>query len=63
MHKVVLEAKDQEEIESIAKLLVENEITHKLWTEQPENYPTCLAIKPYPKNDVHKFVKKLKLFS
>ena len=24
-------------------------IRHKLWIEQPENYPTCLALKPYPK--------------
>jgi hypothetical protein len=23
--------------------------SHKLWVEQPENFPTCLALKPYPK--------------
>ena len=57
-----LQAKDQKTIEDIAQKLKENEIKHKLWTEQPENYPTCLALKPYPKDDVHKFLKKLKLF-
>lgn len=33
-----------------------------MWIEQPENIPTCIAIKPYLKDDVHKFVKKFKLF-
>lgn len=62
MHKVVLEASGQEQIENLAQKLEENNIAFKLWIEQPENYPTCLAIKPYPKDDVHKYVKKFKLF-
>ena len=24
-------------------------VDFKLWNEQPENYPTCLATRPYPK--------------
>lgn len=39
-----------------------NDIKHKLWIEMPENIATCIAIKPYNKEDVHKYVKKLKLF-
>jgi Peptidyl-tRNA hydrolase PTH2 len=30
--------------------------------EQPENFPTCLATKPYYKSQVASFFKKLKLF-
>ncbi|KAL8201223.1 hypothetical protein R6Q57_012562 [Mikania cordata] len=41
--------------------LTSNNIAHKLWIEQPENYPTCLASKPYPKSVVSTFFKKLKL--
>jgi hypothetical protein len=28
--------------------------SHKLWVEQPENFPTCLALKPYPKESSNK---------
>ncbi|XP_014217846.1 putative peptidyl-tRNA hydrolase PTRHD1 [Copidosoma floridanum] len=62
MHKVVLEAPSEETLKELHKTLDENSIRHKLWIEQPENIPTCLVIKPYPKDEVHKFLKKLKLF-
>ncbi|XP_055381494.1 putative peptidyl-tRNA hydrolase PTRHD1 [Condylostylus longicornis] len=61
MHKVILEAPDQQSIQDLRKLLEENDIKHKLWIEQPENIPTCIAVKPYPKESVHKYVKKFKL--
>ncbi|KAH8290038.1 hypothetical protein KR093_007666 [Drosophila rubida] len=61
MHKVVLEAKDEAALVKLSEKLKENEIKHKLWIEQPENTPTCLAIKPYVKDAVHKYVKNLKL--
>ncbi|XP_065366136.1 putative peptidyl-tRNA hydrolase PTRHD1 [Calliphora vicina] len=61
MHKVVLEAKDEAALTKLANKLKENEIQHKLWIEQPENIPTCIAIKPYVKEDVHKYVKNFKL--
>ena len=35
---------------------------YKLWIEQPENYPTCLATKPYPRDEISKFFKKFKLY-
>ena len=41
--------------------LTEAGVLHKLWVEQPENYPTCLATKPYPKSAVALHFKKLNL--
>ncbi|KAG5285807.1 hypothetical protein AALO_G00007660 [Alosa alosa] len=62
MHKVVLEAKDQESLSKLASTLSEKGVAHKLWMEQPENIPTCLALKPYPKETVQPFLRKFKLF-
>uniref|UniRef100_D3TQ35 peptidyl-tRNA hydrolase n=1 Tax=Glossina morsitans morsitans TaxID=37546 RepID=D3TQ35_GLOMM len=61
MHKVILEAKDDTVLLKLTEKLKEDDIKHKLWIEQPENVPTCLAIKPYAKERVHKYVKHLKL--
>ena len=49
MHKVVLEAPGEADLIKISEKLKEGGIDHKLWIEQPENFPTCLAVKPYPK--------------
>lgn len=59
----VLQVPDLDTLTSLAQSLAENNIDHKLWIEQPENIPTCIAIKPYLKPDVHKFLKKFKLYS
>ena len=40
MHKIVLEAKDEDQLKVLADQLKEGAIDHKLWVEQPENYPT-----------------------
>lgn len=53
---------NEETLKKVAAKLTENSIAHKLWIEQPENIPTCLAIKPYPKDEVKKFVNKFKLY-
>lgn len=63
MHKVVLEAPDVSKLNSLGEVLQQNDIKHKVWIEQPENIPTCIALKPYRKEDVHKYVKKFKLLS
>eukprot|EP00983_Pelagomonas_calceolata_P104139 1158990-Pelagomonas_calceolata.AAC.1 len=39
----------------------EERIQHKLWVEQPEDFATSLATKPYPKTDVAQYFKKLQL--
>uniref|UniRef100_L7M2B4 peptidyl-tRNA hydrolase n=1 Tax=Rhipicephalus pulchellus TaxID=72859 RepID=L7M2B4_RHIPC len=62
MHKVVLAASTDSELISLSETLEAANIDHKLWTEQPENIPTCLATKPYVKADVQKFFKDFKLF-
>ncbi|KAG9454481.1 hypothetical protein H6P81_007385 [Aristolochia fimbriata] len=61
MHKVVLEVKGETQIINLSEKLVAGGIAHKLWIEQPENIPTCLATKPYPKSVVSSFFRKLKL--
>lgn len=62
MTKVVLEAPDERSLIALKEKLTEAGIDHKVWIEQPENYATCIAIKPYPKPEVHKYVKKFKLY-
>ncbi|XP_002127563.1 putative peptidyl-tRNA hydrolase PTRHD1 [Ciona intestinalis] len=62
MRKVVLEAKDEENLCSLAEALQQNDVDSKLWIEQPENIATCLVTKPYKKEDVQRFFKNLKLF-
>ena len=56
------QAKGEEEIKRLGDVLSENMIDHKMWVEQPENYPTCLATKPYKKEDIQKYFKKFKLY-
>lgn len=62
MHKVVLEAKDEQQLQSLAERLKESGVDHKVWVEQPENYPTCLAVRPYPKAQVQDHFKMFKLY-
>ncbi|CAM6088904.1 unnamed protein product [Calypogeia fissa] len=61
MHKVTLEVKGETQLRNLAQKLESGRIVHKLWIEQPENYATCLATKPYLKNEVASYFKKLKL--
>ncbi|POO03842.1 Peptidyl-tRNA hydrolase, PTH [Trema orientale] len=61
MHKVTLEVKGETQILNLSAKLTAGGIAHKLWIEQPENFPTCLATKPYPKSIVSSYFKKLKL--
>jgi peptidyl-tRNA hydrolase len=61
MHKCVLGIEDQEKLESLHAKLTESGIVHKMWVEQPENIPTCIAVKPYDKETVQEYFKDLKL--
>ncbi|XP_078037557.1 putative peptidyl-tRNA hydrolase PTRHD1 [Augochlora pura] len=61
MHKAVLEVPDEASLNALATVLNSNGIQHKLWIEQPENIPTCLAVKPYPADEVRSYFKKYKL--
>ncbi|KAM9561876.1 putative peptidyl-tRNA hydrolase PTRHD1 [Guaruba guarouba] len=61
MRTVVLEAPDEASLTALAETLRQHSIDHEVWTEQPENTATCLALRPYPKDQVHQHLKKLKL--
>ncbi|NXY90759.1 PTRD1 hydrolase, partial [Alcedo cyanopectus] len=61
MRTVVLEAPDEGALRALAETLEQHKVEHRLWMEQPENVATCLALRPYPKDQVHRYLKKLKL--
>ncbi|XP_064911635.1 putative peptidyl-tRNA hydrolase PTRHD1 [Columba livia] len=61
MRTVVLEAPDEAALVALAETLKQHDIDHEVWTEQPENVATCLALRPYPKERVHQHLKKFKL--
>ncbi|XP_061602607.1 putative peptidyl-tRNA hydrolase PTRHD1 isoform X2 [Cololabis saira] len=58
MHK----APDEAALSGLSDSLTQAGVSHKLWIEQPENIPTCLALKPYPKETVQPLLRKFKLF-
>ncbi|XP_049445954.1 putative peptidyl-tRNA hydrolase PTRHD1 [Epinephelus fuscoguttatus] len=62
MHKVVLGAPDEAALSGLSETLTQAGVAHKLWIEQPENIPTCLALKPCPKETVQPLLRKFKLF-
>ena len=59
--QVVLEIKGETQLMNLASKLHEAGVQHKLWVEQPENFPTCLATAPLPKEAIQQHFKKLKL--
>jgi peptidyl-tRNA hydrolase len=61
MHKVVVGVPSENELKELSEQLAKDDIKFKLWIEQPENLPTCLATKPYSKSLVEKFFKAFKL--
>ena len=58
---MVLEAKSEAQLRSLAAKLSEAGVAHKLWVEQPEDYATCLATAPCRKSTVAPLVKRLQL--
>ena len=52
MHKVVKECKGETQLRTLADKLKAEGIAHWLWMEQPENLPTAIALKPYPREQV-----------
>lgn len=62
MRKVVLEAADETTLKELAETLQQNNIDHMLWLEQPENIATCIALRPYPKEEVNQYLKRFRLF-
>lgn len=62
MHTVVLETKGEDALLKLADRLTTQDIKYVLWREQPENYVTALAAKPYPRSEVKKHFAKFRLF-
>ena len=56
------QAPDEEALRKLSESLSANNVDHKLWMEQPENIPTCVAAKPYRKEEVQEHFKQFKLF-
>lgn len=46
----------------LSETLSSKGIDHKLWIEQPENIPTCIATRPYVKENIQENFKKFKLY-
>ena len=59
--QVVLEVKGETQLRNLAQKLTANGVSFKLWTEQPEDFVTCLATKPYHKMEVASHFKKCAL--
>lgn len=58
---LMLKVPHEQELLAVEKALLSKEIKFKKWIEQPENYPTCIALKPYVKTDVQKLLRKYKM--
>lgn len=56
-----MQADNENALRQLAQRLSDADIKHKLWIEMPEETPTCIALKPYRKQDVQALVKKFKL--
>ena len=59
--QVVLEIKGEAQLLNLASKLQEAGVRHKLWVEQPEDFPTCLATAPLDKDSIQQHFKRLKL--
>jgi len=62
MRKVVLTAKDENELVSTSELLKQNNIKNHLWIEMPGKIPVCLATLPTKRSIIQPILKHLKLF-
>ena len=62
MHKVIKECKGEPQLSTLAQKLTSEGLAFKLWVEQPENIPTAIALKPYPRSRVAPLLKKYQLF-
>lgn len=59
--QVVLGVDNEAKLRQLSEKLNEGAVDHKLWIEQPENTPTCLVTKPYVKQEISRYFKKLRL--
>eukprot|EP00928_Gymnodinium_smaydae_P020138 TRINITY_DN17788_c0_g1_i1.p1 TRINITY_DN17788_c0_g1~~TRINITY_DN17788_c0_g1_i1.p1 ORF type:complete len:213 (-),score=46.82 TRINITY_DN17788_c0_g1_i1:301-918(-) len=63
MTKVTLEVENEEELLMYQQRLGFAKVPCKLWLEQPEGIPVCLATWPRPRSRVNGYLKPLKLYA
>ena len=61
MHKVVLGVDSSVSLSALSAALAAAGVPHKLWIEQPENTPTCLATAPGARDALAPHFADLKL--
>lgn len=61
MHKVVLAAESESDLQEVSKALEGAKISYKLWLERPDNVFSCLASAPAPRSILKPFFSKFKL--
>jgi len=61
MTKTVLGVDNDKQLIVLAAILEDNNVSHHLWIERPENEPTALATAPALKSVVSVFFRHLKL--
>lgn len=63
MHKVVLKAESDEQLDELIANLKQSRVEHHVWLEQPENIRTCVATAPHDKALLSPLFRPFKLFN
>lgn len=63
MHKVVLKAESDHQLDDLIAQLRAQKIEHHVWIEQPENIRTCVATAPHEKTILQPLFRPFKLFN
>lgn len=62
MRKVVLAARDEDELAAVAQRLERAGVPHSVWTEEPEGVRTALATRPGRAEELRPLFSDLKLY-
>ena len=62
MRKKIFQVDSEEELLELDIKLMIQKIDYRMWLKQPENYATCIALRPYPVSEIAEHFKKLKLY-
>ena len=62
MTTIILEVRDETHMNELMISLSQASVDHTIWSEQPENIITAIALKPYEKEDLPPFLRSLRLF-
>ena len=62
MHKIIVAADSEAALRSVSDALGAAGVGHKLWVEQPEGVPTCVATRPAPRRLLRPYFDAFKLY-